>query len=198
MKSENMYIVWAHPRADSLTAQMVQEIQKQATHHGINVSVLDLYRSGFNPLLGVEDEPDWSNPDKRYPAEVHRLFGELKGKDTIMIVFPLWWYSFPAMIKGYLERVWNFGLAYGGQEFPAKRVCWLALVGGSEARFEKYGWKKNMTEYLQGAGSYLGIEESHVDFLFNTIGVEEDITDRESHYQGLFKQAREKVDALVR
>ena len=55
-----------------------------------------------------------------------------------------------------------------------------------------------MTEYLQGAGSYLGIEESHVDFLFNTIGVEEDITDRESHYQGLFKQAREKVDALVR
>jgi|SRR5471030_441319 len=197
MKSEKMYIVWAHPRTDSLTAQMVEAIHTQAEHHGISVSTLDLYRSGFNPVLGVEDEPDWNNPDKRYSPEVHRLFSELEGKDTVVVVFPLWWYSFPAMIKGYLERVWNFGLAYGGKGFPAKKVCWLALVGGSEAGFEKYGWKKNMTDYLQGAGSYLGIKESSLDFLYNTIGVEEDITDRESHYQKLFAQARGVVDKLA-
>lgn len=198
MKSENMYIVWAHPRADSLTAQMVQEIETRATHHGIRVSTLDLYRSGFNPVLGVEDEPDWNNPDKQYSPTVHRLFSEMEGNDTVVVIFPLWWYSFPAMIKGYLERVWNFGLAYGGKVFPAKKVCWLALVGGSEAGFKKYGWEKNMTDYLQGAGSYLGIEETRIDFLYNTIGVEEDITHGESHYQQLFAQVRESVDALAR
>lgn len=197
MKTENMYIVWAHPRSDSLTAQVVEEIQGQAAHHGINVTSLDLYRIGFNPALGVEDEPDWQNPQKQYSPEVHRLFGELEGKDTVVFVFPVWWYSFPAMLKGYLERVWNYGLGYGGPAFPAKKVHWLALVGGSQEGFVKYGWEKNFTDYLHGAGNYLSIDETKVHFLYNTIGVEEGIDNSEQHYRNLFNQARAMVDGLV-
>ena len=59
MKSEKMYIVWAHPRADSLTAHIVEAMQSQAARHAIDVTTLDLYRRGFNPVLDVEDEPDW-------------------------------------------------------------------------------------------------------------------------------------------
>ncbi|MCT4704864.1 NAD(P)H oxidoreductase [Enterobacteriaceae bacterium H11S18] len=190
MKENNMYIVWAHPRSDSLTAQVVNEIQGEAQEKGMKVATLDLYRIGFNPALDVADEPDWDNPNKQYSPEVHRLFNEMADNDTIVMVFPVWWYGFPAMLKGYLDRVWNNGLAYGGKGFPAKRVHWVALVGGSEEGYVKYGWEKNMSDYLNSAGGYLGIAETRITYLYNTIGVEEDITDSKSHYETLFEQAR--------
>jgi putative NADPH-quinone reductase len=195
MKSENIYMVWTHPRADSLTAQVVQEIQGRAEHYGMKVATLDLYRSGFKPALNVEDEPDWDNPNKVYSPEVHRLFGELEGNDTLVMVFPLWWYQMPAMLKGYMDRVWNHGLAYGGKGLPVKKIRWVVLVGGSESGFEKFGWKSNMTDFFNGVGSYLGGKETEIDFLYNTVGVEEDIVD--GHYQQLFAQVRGVVDELA-
>lgn len=199
MKKNNMYIIWSHPRRDSLTAQVVQEIQGEAVGQGFNVSTLDLYRSGFDPVLREEDEPDWNNPQKAYSPEVHRLFGELEDKDTLVLVFPVWWYGFPAMLKGYLERVWNYGLAYGeGSALKHKKIRWLALVGGSQAGFIKFGWEKNMTDYIKGGMGYLGVEDVKIDFLYNTIGVEEGIDDREGHYQQLFAQARGIVGSVVK
>ncbi|QZN94833.1 NAD(P)H oxidoreductase [Symbiopectobacterium purcellii] len=198
MKKNNMYIIWSHPRRDSLTAQVVQEIQGEAVRQGINVSTLDLYRSGFDPVLREDDEPDWNNPQKSYSPEVHRLFGELEDKDTLVLVFPVWWYGFPAMLKGYLERVWNYGLAYGEDSvLKHKKIRWLALVGGSQAGFIKFGWEKNMTDYIKGSMGYLGVEDANIDFLYNTIGVEEGIDDREGHYQQLFTQARSLVGSVL-
>lgn len=53
---------------------------------------------------------------------------------------------------------------------------------------------KNITDFLTSCGSYLGVEDTKITFLYNTIGVEEDIADRESHYQSLFAIAREVID----
>lgn len=199
MKSENMYIVWAHPRSDSLTAQVVQEIQGEAAERGIHVSSLDLYHSGFNPALDVDDEPDWNNPEKQYSPEVHRLFGEIEDKDTVVVVFPVWWYSFPAMLKGYLDRVWNYGLGYGpGGKLGGKKIRWVALVGGSQEGFVKYGWEKNMTDFINGSMGYLGVQDAKIDFLYNTLGVEEGIGDSDAHYQQLFAQARGIVADLAK
>jgi Putative NADPH-quinone reductase (modulator of drug activity B) len=197
METKNIYLIWAHPRHDSLTAQVVQTIQQQAADQQIAVDTLDLYRADFDPVLGIQDEPDWENPRKTYSPEVHDLFSQMQGHDTAVVVFPLWWYSFPAMLKGYLDRVWNYGLAYGeGSSLPFKRIRWVALVGGAEDKFEHYGWRKNMSDYLHNASGYLGVTDVEVTYLYNTIGVEADIGDRKEHYQALFTQSREMVKAL--
>jgi len=197
MKTENIYLVWAHPRENSLTAQIAKTIRSESAEQGIKVTELDLYRRGFNPVLQQMDEPDWQNPQKRYSPEVHEYFAQMDGHDTAVIVFPVWWYSFPAMLKGYLDRVWNYGLAYGeGARLPFKKVRMVALVGGSEDKFIQYGWQKNMSDYLKSAMGYLGIEDVSTTFLYNTIGVEADINDSADHYQQLFAQASEMVKAL--
>lgn len=193
-----MYIVWAHPRSDSLTAQVVQTIRDEAERHNIMASSLDLYRNNFDPILRIEDEPDWSNLQKHYSPEVHYLFNELDDKDTLVFVFPVWWYSFPAMLKGYLDRVWNYGLAYGGNsKLTGKKIRWVALVGGSQAGFIKFGWEKNMTDYISNGMGYLGVENAKIDFLYNTIGMEDGIDDNIKHYQQLLAQARDIVRALI-
>ncbi|BDH47653.1 NAD(P)H-dependent oxidoreductase [Salmonella enterica subsp. enterica serovar Choleraesuis] len=197
MKSENSYLVWAHPRSDSLTAQVVEEIQGQAAINGIKMKTLDLYRSNFDPVLNVEDEPDWGNPQKQYSSEVHRLFDDVENADTLFLVFPVWWFSIPAILKGYLDRVMNHGLAYGeGKSLAATKVRWIALVGGSEERFLRHGHDKHMTSFMNESMGYLGIKDSQVTFLYNTLGVEEDIGDSTQHFKQLFRQARDVVDAL--
>jgi len=55
MKTENLYMIWAHPRTDSLTARVVEEMQGQAVEHGIKVTNLDPYRSNFDPVLAEAD-----------------------------------------------------------------------------------------------------------------------------------------------
>ncbi len=105
MQSERIYLVWAHPRHDSLTAHIADAIHQRAMERKIQVTELDLYRRNFNPVMTPEDEPDWKNMDKRYSPEVHQLYSELLEHDTLVVVFPLWWYSFPAMLKGYIDRV---------------------------------------------------------------------------------------------
>ncbi|MEO3989235.1 NAD(P)H oxidoreductase [Pseudocitrobacter cyperus] len=197
METKNIYLIWAHPRRDSLTAQVVKEIQQQAEDQQITVDTLDLYRMDFDPVLRMQDEPDWANPHKTYAPEVHKLFAQMQGHDTAVIVFPVWWYSFPAILKGYIDRVWNNGLVYGeGGALPFKKIRWVALVGGAEDKFELYGWRKNMSDYLINVAGYLGVTDVDVTYLYNTIGVEEDIDNREEHYQALFTQSREMVKTL--
>ncbi|VCV57696.1 hypothetical protein BANRA_03378 [Escherichia coli] len=72
MQSERIYLVWAHPRHDSLTAHIADAIHQRAMERKIQVTELDLYRRNFNPVMTPEDEPDWKNMDKRYSPEVHQ------------------------------------------------------------------------------------------------------------------------------
>lgn len=142
MQSERIYLVWAHPRHDSLTAHIADAIHQRAMERKIQVTELDLYRRNFNPVMTPEDEPDWKNMDKRYSPEVHQLYSELLEHDTLVVVFPLWWYSFPAMLKGYIDRVWNNGLAYGdGHKLPFNKVS----LGGA-------GWRRQRIICPDGLG----------------------------------------------
>lgn len=63
MQSERIYLVWAHPRHDSLTAHIADAIHQRAMERKIQVTELDLYRRNFNPVMTSEDEPDWKNMD---------------------------------------------------------------------------------------------------------------------------------------
>ncbi|SQI36075.1 Glutathione-regulated potassium-efflux system ancillary protein kefF [Leminorella richardii] len=194
----HMYIIWAHPRHDSLTAKIVSEIRDEAEKRGQSVSELDLHRSGFNPVLEQDDEPDWNDPKKAYTDEVHRLFNDVQQADSIVVVFPVWWYSFPAILKGYFDRVWNYGLAYGtGHRVNAKNIRWVPLVGGSEEKFVVQGREKNLSDFVNGMAFYAHIDHSDVEYIYNTIGVEEDIMETAEHYQNMFNAARRMVGELV-
>ncbi|WP_300757235.1 NAD(P)H oxidoreductase [Janthinobacterium sp.] len=185
------YLIWTHPRADSLTAQVVAGIKQELQQHDVEVAELDLYRHGFNPVLDVADEPDWGNPDKRYSEEVMELAAALQGSDFGIVVFPLWWYGMPAMLKGYLDRVWNYGLTYGaGRTLPFSKLRWITLVGGGQQEFEGWGNPDNMRHLLNGSiAAYGGVKDAEIEFMYNTIGPEEG-SDAADHYAALIAQAR--------
>ena len=79
-----------------------------------------------------------------------------------------WWFSLSGgaaygNVKGYIDRVWNNGLAYGdGHKLPFNKVRWVALVGGDKESFVQMGWEKNIGDYLKNMCSYLGIEDTDI------------------------------------
>ncbi|WP_370560939.1 NAD(P)H oxidoreductase [Edwardsiella tarda] len=194
---KNIHMIWANPRADSLTAQIAARVKDRASAHGMSVRETDLYRLGFDPRLGEADEPDWHNPGKIYSPQVQQLASELSPNDLMIIIFPVWWYAMPAILKGYIDRVWNHGITYGaGSSPPAKKILWVALVGETEKGFIKRANDQHMAQHLNAnVASFNGVKASEVLFLYNTIA--EEVVDLTGHYHALIEQAEQALERHI-
>lgn len=164
--------VITHPRTDSLTFEVSKQFIEGLKDAGHETEVLDLYRSGFNPVLWEADEPDWKAEHQHYSPEVEKEIERMKTHDALAFIFPLWWWSMPAMLKGYIDRVWNYGFAYGPNKLKHQHVLWLSLAGAPIERFEKRKYDKMMTHYFNvGLADYCGIPNSKFELFYDTINV---------------------------
>lgn len=190
---KQVQLIWAHPRSDSLTATVAEAVKDELVMHGWSVAELDLYRAGFNPVLTSIDEPDWSTLDNTYSDEVMKLAAELTDKDAAFIVFPVWWFSSPAILKGYIDRVWNYGIFYGGdRRLPFDSVRWIALAGTTEEAYAEYDLDKSVANLFNiGIAKFCGAEDSKVTILYDTLG--EKAKDPSSHNAQLIERARQVV-----
>lgn len=104
-------LVLAHPLNDSLCAHLARTAEVALLARGIDVDVLDLYAEGFAPALTADERRAYyavPQPD----AEITALQARLAAADMLVLVFPTWWFSMPAMLKGWFDRVWSPGFAF--------------------------------------------------------------------------------------
>ncbi|WP_100013181.1 NAD(P)H oxidoreductase [Lentibacillus sediminis] len=162
--------VVTHPREDSLTFKVTESFVQGLKDAGHETEIMDLYRSDFSPVLWEEDEPEWSADRQQYSPAVETEMERMKRHDALAFVFPLWWWSMPAMLKGYIDRVWNYGFAYGPKKLDHQKVLWLSLAGAPVERFEKRQYDKMMTHYFNvGLADYCGIPNSQFELFYETI-----------------------------
>ncbi|MEV5824670.1 NAD(P)H oxidoreductase [Spirillospora sp. NPDC052242] len=165
-------LVVAHHRGDSLTARIADRTRVRLEKSGTTVDVLDLHAEGFDPRMTGADEPDWGDRDKTYSAEVRAHMRRIDAADLIVVVFPVWWYGLPAVLKGWIDRVWNHGFAYGHRtaRLGGKRMLWLALAGQSRAEYAGHGLGDALAHQLRvGISNYCGIEDAEVRFVHDTV-----------------------------
>ncbi|WP_053220202.1 NAD(P)H oxidoreductase [Virgibacillus senegalensis] len=159
-----------HPRKNSLTFAAAEKFMEGLQDAGHEADTVDLYRSGFSPLVEEADEPDWNDSHQHFSPETLAEMERLKQFDGLAFVFPLWWWSMPALMKGYIDRVWNYGFAYGGNKLPHEHVLWLALAGAPPERFSKRKYDFMMRHYFNiGLADYCGIGHSHFALFHQTI-----------------------------
>jgi len=197
---KKLHIIWAHPRKDSLTARTVDAVQQEAIKEGFEVTTWEAYSAGFDPLVREIDEPSWDDPNKVYSPEAVQLAKDLEDKDYLVFVFPVWWYSLPAILKGYIDRVWNYGVFYGNREvdkLPVKAVRWIGLIGSDEPHIQKRDYDKYMLHYFNiGLAGYCGVDDSKVKFIYDTIGRKVKPEEAEAYYTNLIAQAVEVIREL--
>ena len=186
----NALVVVAHPRTDSLTSQVASTLVDHLTAHGVGVDLLDLHAEGFDPRMTVEDEPDWADPDKVYSAGVREHMARIEAADLLLVVFPVWWFGPPAILKGWIDRVWNHGFAYGrGRSRPAgKRMRWVGLAGETRETFAERGMDDVLDRQLRvGVSHYCGIEDASLTLLHGTLAGDD-------HVRGLLRDVTGLVD----
>lgn len=103
--------VLAHPSRNSFDARVFTEVLASLREGGHEVRVLDLYGDGFEARLS---EPEWRTnsdvPENRKPVEP--LVLDLEWAEALVLVFPTWWSGMPAILKGWLDRVFLPGVAF--------------------------------------------------------------------------------------
>ena len=104
-------VIFAHPNEHSFTSAVAKAYEEAARSLGHSVVTRDLYRMKFDPCLGADELP--FAPEFRPRPDVAAERTLLEDADIFALVYPLWLNATPAMLKGYLDRVFGFGFAYG-------------------------------------------------------------------------------------
>jgi len=163
-------LVLAHPRKTSLTGSVADIFADGLDKNGHDVEWANLIEEGFDPVLREPDEPDWDNPGKQYSPEVRREMERIERNDATVMVFPVYWWSVPGVLKGWIDRVWNNGWAYGDVNFPQRRVWMIGIAGNSSSGFSKRGYDSAMSTQLDtGLLDYCGVPERRLELLYGSI-----------------------------
>ncbi|GFE65178.1 NAD(P)H-dependent oxidoreductase [Litoreibacter roseus] len=104
-------VIYAHPREGSFNAAVRDVVLDRLVEAGAEVRLIDLYKRGFDPCL-TEAELECYEDMKRNCAPVESDVDDLRWCDTLIFVYPTWWYGLPAILKGWLDRVLVPGVAF--------------------------------------------------------------------------------------
>jgi NAD(P)H dehydrogenase (quinone) len=155
-----VFLVYAHPNPHSLNAKLKACAIAALHRAGHEVQVSDLYAMKWKAVADADDFPE---RDQSLPLEYMTASGEayqngtqrediaaeqekLLWADAVVFQFPVWWFGFPAILKGWFDRVFAYKFAYGYRDagntyrygdgaLAGKRALLSVTLGGSEAEY---------------------------------------------------------------
>ncbi|ASR48028.1 NAD(P)H-dependent oxidoreductase [Paenibacillus kribbensis] len=189
-------IVYAHSNAESLNHAILETVVNALKEKGDEVVVRDLYALDFQPVLKPEDTA--AMRAGQTPADIKVEQEYITQSDMITFISPIWWTGLPAILKGYVDRVFAYGFAYtSGPEgihklLTGKKGFIVNTHGTPNEIYDKIG----MTAGLKitsdtGIFDFVGIE-SVGHLLLGSIGYLD-----EDGYKGLLKQVQDTVKSVL-
>ncbi|MGL5546467.1 MAG: NAD(P)H-dependent oxidoreductase [Tannerellaceae bacterium] len=136
-------IVYAHPNPKSFCRAIVDKILDILEMNGDEVAVSNLYEIDFNPVLGHRDFEAIAQGTTLQDVEDEQRLVEWA--DQITFIYPIWWAGMPAILKGYIDRVFTYDFAYRMTEHGAeglltgKNVIIINTMGTPNEVYEKSG-----------------------------------------------------------
>jgi NAD(P)H dehydrogenase (quinone) len=105
-------LVYCHPNPQSFSATLYEKTLDTLAQRGHEVRHFDLYSENFQPVLTLEERQAYLTNPGLIEARVQAHVDALKWAEHLVFVFPIWFYGPPAMLKGWLDRVWLPGVAF--------------------------------------------------------------------------------------
>lgn len=164
-----------HPNPSSFCSSVAARFMEGAEAAGHSVELLDLYAEGFDPCWTIADiEADNGGP---VPSDVRREQERIARADAICLVFPLFWWGMPAMTKGWVDRVWSWGWAYGQLDDPdislqRPRTGLLLIPAGARSdEMADRGYREALeTTWISGTFGYFGFSPRKLEILAGAKG----------------------------
>ncbi len=112
-------IIFAHPWHGSFNKAILDSITGRYDEMKEEYTVIDLNKDGFNPVMTEEELALYSQGKSTDPL-VEKYQEILKKTDELTLIFPIWWMSMPASIKGFLDKVMLKNFAYESSKYGIK------------------------------------------------------------------------------
>ncbi|MCG2710765.1 MAG: NAD(P)H-dependent oxidoreductase [Candidatus Omnitrophica bacterium] len=164
-------IVYAHPNPKSFNHAVKERVEAALKKQGEKYSVRDLYLLKWNPVLGGADF-NVSGKEKT-PEDIKTEQQYIKEADVLIVIHPIWWFGMPAVLKGYIDRVFSAGFAYeyGPQGIKGllsgKKVMIINTTGAPQENYLKLGFKDALTKlFKDGTYEFCGMNVVAHKFLY--------------------------------
>ncbi|WP_440978639.1 NAD(P)H-dependent oxidoreductase [Sphingomonas pseudosanguinis] len=146
----HILVVMAHPAGPSLTRSVASSILDAGAALGHTVELADLVAEEFDPVFGPADHAAFTAAGPT-PPDVRREQQRIDRADHLILVHPVYWWSMPAVLKGWIDRVFISGWAFEEdtdrgivKELGRLNVHLVALAGASVATYAKHGYRNAM------------------------------------------------------
>ncbi len=158
-------VVVSHPNPGSFTHsvanQLAQGIAASGARHSFEIA--DLAAEGFDPRFNQQDHAFFLG-EGELPADIEAEQARLDRADALVLVYPVYWWSFPALLKGWIDRVFTTGWAY--EEEPGGKIVrklgrlpvhMIAVAGANMRTYARHGYFGAMkTQIDHGIFDYCG------------------------------------------
>lgn len=132
-------VVFTHPSSNSFNHALLNNIVSGLESAAHTVKIKDLYKENFNPILSAEEIGKLHNNE--IPTRISVEQEELLWADSLVFIYPLWWFDRPAMLKGWFDIVLTNGLAFEYSDkgvqglLKHKKALVIITAGGSKQYF---------------------------------------------------------------
>ncbi|MBD1373606.1 NAD(P)H-dependent oxidoreductase [Hazenella sp. IB182357] len=136
-------VIYAHPNPKSFSQAIQETIVEELRANHNDVNTRDLYQMGFNPILASSDFEQLHAG--QVPSDIKAEQDLVKWADILTFIYPIWWGGMPAILKGYIDRVFAYNFAYKYENgvplglLNDKKVMVFNPTGSSDELYEQIG-----------------------------------------------------------
>ena len=162
-------VIYTHPNPESFNHALLQTVVKGLKEAKHQVKEKDLYSLGFNPVLTGDDLKNIA--DGNVPEDIKPEHADILWADSLIFIYPIWWYDRPALLKGWIDRVFSDGFAFKyGDKGPEgllkhNKALVITTLGSTEEMFDQLrpGDKETLkTSMVNGTLKFCGLK--NVDY----------------------------------
>ena len=164
-------VVFAHPNPKSFNKAILDTVTGELQKKNAEVRVKDLYASNFNPILSGSDFEQFLSG--KVPEDIAAEQANVAWADTLIFIYPIWWVGQPAILKGWIDRVFSYGFAYQVTDEGAvgllkgKRARVITTSGSSEEIWGQVGALEAInTVMITGTLNFSGITDASYKNLY--------------------------------
>ena len=172
-------IVIGHHDPQSLTHALARQVADGLASEGHSSEMADLASEGFDPRFGLADHAVHRRLGAP-PADVLKEQARIDRADALVLVYPIYWWSLPALLKGWVERVFSNGWAFdydGGttiKKLRGMKVHLVGVAGADTGTFERHGYGEAMRVQIEhGIFDYCGAEVISSTLLDDSEGLDQ-------------------------
>lgn len=156
-------IIYSHPNDESLNHHFLNTVTEILQTQNHEIRIRDLYHLDFNPVLSLQDLKNQRSG--QLSEDIKEEQEHILWADHITFIYPIWWTGMPAIMKGFIDRVFSYGFAYrydqGIQKglLKGKRATIINTHGKSKAEYESMGMDRALSLTSdKGVYTYCGLE----------------------------------------